>query len=352
MIVPLELLQNIGPSAFEDEKEYESWLKRQLRVLEAGLLAHPLVPGDGGMDALRLKQALRDMADGHKSVEKTKNSEIMQMLRSAAMGRATRAHNGEYGDFLHWADGFPLNAHIYAALLSACFLTVEEGEVIAEMDEVLEMIKKTWSVLGIDQTLHDALFAWVSFQHFVASGQTAVKLLQLAESQLAEVAKDVKGNLKADQVPLLKSIFSAMQSWAERRLLAYHDSFPGGASNIMAGLLAVAVGSAQILREHVAREPRSRGREETNIPLSLVDLYVRSSVRTAFAQVQLISYHPMNSCLYFILFFVLIENLVAIVELLKTESYYFHCFRLLDELLLKDISTHQENSLPVEVIRC
>lgn len=284
IIVPLELLQNIGSSAFDDEKEYVSWLKRQLRILEAGLLTHPLVPGDGGMDALRLKQALRDMVDGHKTAEKTKNSEIMQMLRSAALGRATRAHNGEYGDFLHWADGFPLNAHIYAALLSACFHTVEEGEVIAEMDEVLEMIKKTWGVLGIDQTLHDTLFAWVLFQQFVASGQTAVKLLQLSESLLAEVAKDVKGNLKADQVPLLKSVFSAMQFWAERRLLAYHDSFPGGASNIMAGLLAVAVGCAQILQEHVSREPRSRGREETNIPLSRVDVYVRSSVRTAFAQ--------------------------------------------------------------------
>ncbi|XP_024384353.1 protein unc-13 homolog [Physcomitrium patens] len=284
IIVPLELLQNIGPSAFADEKEYVSWLRRQLRVLEAGLLVHPLVPGDEGMDARRLKQALQDMVDGHRTVEKAKSNEIMQMLRSAAMGRATRAHNGQHGDFLHWADGYPLNAHIYVALLSACFDTLEEVEVIAEMEEVLEMIKKTWDVLGIDQTLHDTLFAWVLYRQFVVSGQSAVNLLQLSERQLDQVGKDVKGNLIADQVPLLKSVLSTMQFWAERRLLAYHDSFPGGASDIMAGLLAVAVGCAQILQEHVSREFKGRGREVVNVPLSRVDVYVRSSVRTAFAQ--------------------------------------------------------------------
>lgn len=284
MIVPLELLQNISPSTFGDEGgEYQPWLRRQLKVLEAGLLAHPLVPGDGGMDAHRLKQSLRDMAEGHRTLDKGRNSEVMQSLRSAAMGRATRAHNSEYGDFLHWADGFPLNAHIYVALLSAIFQSPQKADVIAEMDEALETIQKTWGVLGIDQTMHDMLLAWVYFRQFVITGQTGVKLLQLSESLLEEVAKDLKGNTKAEQLPFLKSTLSSMQFWAERRLLAYHDSFPGGASDIMAGLLAVAVRSAQILGEYVSRENR-RGKEELNIPLSRVDVYVRSSVRTAFAQ--------------------------------------------------------------------
>ena len=289
MIVPLELLQNIGSSSFGDEEEYQRWLMRQLRVLEAGLLVHPLVPGDGGMDAHRLKQSLREMADGHKTVVQSKNNEIMQVLRSAAMGRATRAHNSEYGDFLHWADGFPLNAYLYVALLSACFDTVKGADVIPEVDEALEMIKKTWGVLGIDQTMHDMLSAWVYFRQFVTTGQNAVKLLQLCESQLDEVAKDLRGNLKADQLPFLKSTLSTMQHWAERRLLAYHDSFPGGASDIMAGLLAVAVGSAQILEEHISKEHRGRAKDELNVPLSRVDVYVRSSVRTAFAQVRMVS---------------------------------------------------------------
>ncbi|KAG0560384.1 hypothetical protein M758_10G172500 [Ceratodon purpureus] len=284
MIVPLELLQNIGASSFGNEGEYQSWLMRQLMTLEAGLLAHPLVPGEGGMDAHRLRQTLREMADGHKTVVQGKNSEIMQVLRSAAMSRATRAHNSEYGDFLHWADGYPLNAYLYVALLTACFDTVKVAEVIAEVDDVLEMIKKTWGVLGIDQTMHDMLLAWVYFRQFVTTGQTAVKLLQLCEIQLDEVANDLRGNLKNEQLPFLKSTLSTMQFWVERRLLAYHDSFPGGASDIMAGLLAVAVGCAQILQEHISREHRGRVKDEVNIPQSRVDVYVRSSVRTSFAQ--------------------------------------------------------------------
>lgn len=283
ILVPLELLQHIGPTVFKDQNEYLIWLRRQLKVLEAGLLAHPLVPGDGGMDALRLKQTLYEMMDG--TADTGKNSEVMQALRSAAMGRATRALNGEYGDFLHWADGYPLNVHLYEALLSACFDTVDEGKLIGDLEEVLEVIKKTWIVLGIDQTVHDLLFTWVLFRQFVATGQNEVTLIKLAETQLGEVAKDVKGNLKAEQMQLLNSTLSAMQSWAERRLLAYHDSFPEGANEVMESLLAVAVISAKIQQEDISREHRRRGREETNVPLSRVDVYVRSSLRTAFAQV-------------------------------------------------------------------
>lgn len=301
MIVPLELLQNVGPSTFGDEEEYQAWLMRQLRVLEAGLLAHPLVPGDGGMDAHQLKKTLRDMADQHRTADKGKNSEIMQRLRSAAMGRATRAHNSEYGDFLHWADGFPLNAHLYVALLSAIFHTPQKAEMIAEMDEALEMLQKTWGVLGIDQTLHDMLLAWVLFRQFVTTGQTSVKLLQLSESQLDEVSKDLRGNVKAEQLPLLKSTLSTMQFWSERRLLAYHDSFPGGASDIMAGLLGVAVRSAQILGERISRENRGRGKDEVNIPLSRVDVYVRSSVKTSFAQVPMILFRISSELLSLVL---------------------------------------------------
>lgn len=283
MIVPLELLQNIGPAAFTDEREYKIWLARQLKVLEAGLLAHPLVPGDGGMDALRLKQTLRDMID--RPTDTGKNSEAMQVLRSAAMSRATRALNGEYGEFLHWADGFPLNVHIYQALLHACFDTLEESVLAGEVDEMLELMKKTWVMLGIDQMMHNVLYAWVLFRQFVVTGQRDVSLLGLCETELVGVAKDAKGNLNAENIQLLNITLTTMQSWAERRLLAYHDSFSGGAKGIMEGLLSIAVRAAETLHEDISQEFRRRRKDETNVPLSRVDVYVRSSIRTAFAQV-------------------------------------------------------------------
>jgi len=289
VIVPLELLQNIGSSAFTDDVGFKKWLKRQLKVLEAGLLAHPLVPGDMGMDSLRLKQTLKDLYD--KPAEVGKNSETLQVLRGAAMSRATRALNGEYGDFLHWADGIPLNVHLYETLLHACFLdntldNEEGGVVIEELDEVLELIKKTWVMLGINQMMHNLCFMWVFFRQFVDTGQGRLGLLTACETQMIEVAKDAKARtLQPEHVELLSTTLSAIQSWVERRLLAYHDSFPGGAEGVMTGLLSLAVACTQISHDDISREYRHRRKDNSNVALNRVDVYIRSSIRTAFAQV-------------------------------------------------------------------
>ena len=284
MLVPLELLQNIPASAFTDAQEHGRWLKRQLRVLEAGLLAHPLVRGSAnGADALRLRQTLKEMYS--RSSDTGKSTESINALRNAAMARATRPYNGETDeDILHWVDGHPLNAHLYEALLRSLFDTVEEGTVVDEVDDLMEIIKKTWVVLGIDQFSHNLLFMWVLFRQFVVTGQTECDLLGAAEAQLEEVKKDFR-NARQEQWSLLHSILTTIQSWAEKRLLAYHDSFPEGGDGPLGGVLALAVQSAEILQDDIFQETKRRQKSGNNIAISQVDLYVRSSIRTAFAQV-------------------------------------------------------------------
>ncbi|KAF4350492.1 hypothetical protein F8388_014953 [Cannabis sativa] len=44
IILPLELLRHLKPSEFNDSHEYHLWQKRQLKILEAGLLLHPSIP--------------------------------------------------------------------------------------------------------------------------------------------------------------------------------------------------------------------------------------------------------------------------------------------------------------------
>ncbi|XP_024401007.1 protein unc-13 homolog [Physcomitrium patens] len=281
MLVPLELLQNIPASAFTDSSEHVRWLKRQLRILEAGLLAHPLVRGDSqGVEALRLRQCLKEMYC--RASDTGKNTESIQALRNAAMARAGRPLNGESNeDVLHWADGYPFNINLYVALLGCVFDHVEEGTVLEELDDMLEMFKKTWVVLGIDQLTHNMLFMWVLFRQYVNTGQKELDLLGAAESQMAEVVKDYK-SARPEQWNLLHSILTAIQTWTERRLLSYHDSFPEGARGPLEKVLALAVQSAEVIGEDMHQDKRRK--VKISIAISTVDLYVRSSIRTAFAQ--------------------------------------------------------------------
>lgn len=84
MVLPLELLQQLKPADFPNQKEYEAWKRRNLKLLEAGLLLHPHLPLNKADAApQRLHQIIRGALD--KPIDSRKNSESMQVLRSAVM---------------------------------------------------------------------------------------------------------------------------------------------------------------------------------------------------------------------------------------------------------------------------
>ncbi|KAI3963872.1 hypothetical protein MKW92_002430 [Papaver armeniacum] len=241
MVLPLELLQQFKSTDFPDQQEYEAWQMRNLKVLEAGLLSQ------------RLQRSLR------KLIETGKNNESMQSLRSAVMPLASRSIDGFGSDACHWADGFPLNLRLYQMLLE-------------EIDEVLELIKKTWVILGMNQMLHNLCFTWVLFHRFVATGQTENDLLFAADNQLAEVAKDAK----ATKDPVYSKILN---------FFAYHDTFDRDNVDLMQSIVSLGVSAAKILVEDISHEYRRRRKEEVDVARNRIDTYIRSSVRTAFAQI-------------------------------------------------------------------
>ncbi|KAK9931237.1 hypothetical protein M0R45_018523 [Rubus argutus] len=62
IILPLELLRHLKPSEFNDSHEYHQWQKRQLKILEAGLLHHPSIPLDrSNTFAMRLREIIRSV---------------------------------------------------------------------------------------------------------------------------------------------------------------------------------------------------------------------------------------------------------------------------------------------------
>ena len=286
MVLPLELLQQFKSSDFPDQEEYSSWQARNLKILDAGLLLHPLVKlPRADISAQQLRRIINGAFD--RPLETGKNSESMQNLRGAVMSLAGRSADGSITDKCHWADGIPLNLYLYQNLLEACF-DREDGSIIEEVDEVVEMIKKTWSILGIDQVLHNLCFTWTLFHRFVQAGQADTDLLFAADTQLAEVSKDAKTCKDPTYSKILSSTLGSIMNWAEQRLLAYHDTFHSGNMDSMYSILSLGVSAAKILMEDISQEYRRKRKEEVDVARSRVEAYIRSSLRTAFAQASLL----------------------------------------------------------------
>lgn len=284
VVVPLELLQQLKVSDFVDQQEYEEWQKRTLKFLEAGLILHPRVPLDKSNSAAqRLRQIIHGALD--RPMETGKNNESMQVLRSAVMSLAGRSsYDGSLTDSCHWADGIPLNLRLYEMLLQSCFDANDESSIIEEFDELMEQIKKTWGILGLNQAFHNLCFTWVLFHRFVATGQMDLDLLSAADGQLAEVAKDAKATKDTEYSKILSSTLTSILGWAEKRLLAYHETFDRGNVETMQGIVSLGVAAAKVLVEDISNEYRRRRRTEVNVARERIETYIRSSLRTAFAQ--------------------------------------------------------------------
>lgn len=279
MVLPLELIQQFKSSDFPSQQEYEACLRKNLKVLEAGLLLHPHLPlNKADTNAQQLRRIIRAALE--KPMDIGKSSESMQTLRSVVMSLACRSSDGSFSETCHWADGFPLNLRIYQTLLEACFDINEETSVIEEVDEVLELIKKTWVILGINDMLHNICFSWVLFHRYVATGQVEYDLLFASSNILAEVEKDVEDRKDPLYVKTLSSALSLISSWAEKRLLAYHDTFNNDNIESMESVVSLSVLSTKMLAE----TEYNKKRKESDVIFSRVDNYIRSSLRAAFTQ--------------------------------------------------------------------
>ncbi|KAH7573192.1 hypothetical protein ACOSP7_006656 [Xanthoceras sorbifolium] len=291
IILPLELLRHLKPSEFNDAHEYHIWQKRQLKTLEAGLLLHPSIPLDNKSNsfAMRLREIVR--ASETKPIDTGKNSDTMRSLCNSVVSLSWRSANGAATDVCHWADGFPLNLHLYIALLQSIFDIRDETLVLDEVDELLELMKKTWTTLGINRPIHNVCFTWVLFQQYVVTSLTEPDLLCAAHTMLAELANDAKKlDREATYVKMLSSVLASMQGWAERRLLNYHDYFHRGTVGQIENLLPLALLASKILGEDVTiTEGAGKDKGDTKVVVDStgdrVDHYIRSSVKHAFTKI-------------------------------------------------------------------
>ncbi|CAL5002414.1 unnamed protein product [Urochloa decumbens] len=282
MVWPFEFLQKCKASDFSDPLEYEAWQTRNFKLLEAGLLVHPLVPlKKSSSSAKRMRQIIHEAYDG--KLETGRNSESVRRLRSAVMSLACRSLD-ETSDECHWADGFPLNLHIYKMLVDACF-DVEEGTVVEEIDETMELLKKVWPIFGVNQMLHNLYFTWELFNHFVMLGQADIELLSATENLLVEVANDAKITKDPDYCDVLSSSLSSIMGWTEKRLLAYHETFDTSNIYSLQYIVSIGISTAKIIFEDQDRsyEYHSGAKGDIDVARSRIETYIHSSLRTAFS---------------------------------------------------------------------
>ncbi|XP_042468676.1 protein unc-13 homolog [Zingiber officinale] len=291
IILPLELLRHLKPSDFNDAHEYHRWQRRQLKILEAGLLLHPSVPLDRmNSAAIRLADVIR--SSSVKPIDTGKNSEAMRTLGNSVMALAWRS-NGVPGVVCHWADGYPLNVYLYLTLLRSVFDRKDETVVLDEVDELLELMKKTWSTFGVNRTVHNVCFTWLLFEQYITTGQVEPDLISATLAMLVEVANDARRqHREPGHVRVLSALLGTMQSWAEKRLLEYHAWYDKGAVGAMENVLGLALLTSQTLSEDAStngilgvfpqRTPSFRTKFST---VSSVERYIRSSLKTAFTKV-------------------------------------------------------------------
>ncbi|KAM6565619.1 hypothetical protein CsatA_024747 [Cannabis sativa] len=175
-------------------------------------------------------------------------------------------------------------------------VNADETLVLDEVDELLELMKKTWSTLGITRQIHNVCFTWVLFHQYVATAMVEQDLLYASHTMLAEVASDAK-KLDRDVVwaKILSSVLGSILGWAEKRMLRYHDYFLKGNVSQIENLLPLALSASRILGEDFTITEGgsgSKGKDKRDMTVVVVDSsrdrvdhYIRSSVKNAFAKI-------------------------------------------------------------------
>ncbi|KAL1806405.1 hypothetical protein ACET3Z_029473 [Daucus carota] len=288
IILPLELLRQQKPAEFSSPVEYHVWQRRQLKLLEAGLLRYPSIPVDKTNEfAIRLQETIN--ACESEPLDTDRNSRAMKALCNDVVALAWRSPDGSATDVCHWADGYPLNIHLYTALLYSVFDLKDGTCVLDEIDEHYELVKKTWTTLGIDRSIHQVCFSWVLFHQYIKTGQVEGDLLGASLAVLAEVANDAK---KADREPIYVKMLGqglkSMKKWCDKKLLDYHANFGRENMGLMESMLPLVSTATRILEEDVPDYTLTSHEEDDDTSSdsrgNRADLYIRSSLTKAFTK--------------------------------------------------------------------
>ncbi|KAL3689134.1 hypothetical protein R1sor_015443 [Riccia sorocarpa] len=304
MLLPLELLCAVPNSQFSDRKFHSRWRKRQISLIEEGLLHHPYVPlPPNDRTAVDLRVLINKLEEAEtlpSPAGPAQHAEALRSMRGVALALAERAGRGDYGgDVCHWADGYHLNVRLYAKLLGSVFDVLDEGQIVEEVEEILECLKSTWRVLGITQTVHDTCYTWVLFRQYVMTGEEA--LLQYATQQMKKIDSDAQrsaqeraylrnlrcsvedGDTRKD-LSYVQAVLVPIKRWADKQLEDYHARFSDDARK-MEAIVTVAMVSGRLIEDEQEQSGVVGVSRETTAVAKQAESYIRSSLKLVYERI-------------------------------------------------------------------
>ncbi|KAL3647194.1 hypothetical protein CASFOL_008162 [Castilleja foliolosa] len=233
----LVLLTGLSKFDLPSEKSYHHWKKRQANVLEE------LVSSDHKKVEKKMIRAslakIRNPEEWDIRMSPSERNAVLLTIRQVALAFSSLPGRfGMEGETYYWTSGYPLNFRLYEKLLFGVFDILEDGQLIEETEDILKLVKLTWSVLGITERLHHALFSWVLFQQFVATEEAILLDYAVCEVEkvlsaegymdnemayMTSLACSTSGN--ANKLNLMQSIFLSISSWCDNKLQDYHLHF-------------------------------------------------------------------------------------------------------------------------------
>ncbi|XP_062226467.1 protein unc-13 homolog [Phragmites australis] len=297
--ISLQLLNSVGKLDFPTERLRVQWHRRQANVLEELLLFSASREYDMSETLRIVLSKLKNTEGWVVSVPEGRVEVLTIIERYNTKLSALTKKFGLKDETYHWAQNYHFNFRLYEKLLCSVFDILEDGQLVEEADEILEIAKLTWPILGITEKLHGVFYAWVLFQKFAQTGEILLlkrTSLQIQKLQLHHDIKEIElytnsficsaeacGSNRA--LNLVDSTLLKINVWCRHQLENYHAYFSKNNFSIFESMLNLVLLSAINSTEDGEEETMLIETPVGSTPESkLIHLLVVRSIQAAYKQ--------------------------------------------------------------------
>ncbi|PKI41406.1 hypothetical protein CRG98_038178 [Punica granatum] len=298
--ISLGLLHDIHESDFSNEKYCVQWKSRQLSMLEEIINSCADLTENERQVARTSLARTRDQKECSSTMSLSERAEVL----SAVWQVITKLSSlpGKFGfesETYYWTAVYHLNIRLYEKLLLGVFDILDEGHLIEEADEILELVRITWSTLGITEKLHEVLYIWLCFQQFLATQEPS--LLEYVIFKLERVLSDEGGDQNEDpyvnalkcswqcngterNLSLVEAIFHSISIWCDSKLQDYHQHFRKETSNFRRVMTLVSITGVPVMDDYVGIKLIKLNTSDKSATRKLKS-YVESSIEAEYCRV-------------------------------------------------------------------